>query len=67
MINFWIICALLIIVALIIIMPSLFTKQVPKDLDRKTINRAVYKKKLLELESDRDNDLIDLEQYNVAK
>ncbi len=67
MLNFWIICALLIAIALIIILPSLFAKQAPKDLDRKKINRAVYEKKLLELESDRDNDLIDLEQYNIAK
>ena len=67
MLNFWIICALLIIVALIIILPSLFAKKAPEDLDRKKINRAVYEKKLLELETDRDNDLIDLDQYNIAK
>ena len=67
MLNFWIVCALLIIIALIIILPSLLSKQAPKDLDRKKINRAVYEKKLLELESDRDNDLIEIEQFNIAK
>ncbi|MFK7815027.1 MAG: c-type cytochrome biogenesis protein CcmI [Gammaproteobacteria bacterium] len=67
MLYFWIICVLLIIISLIIIMPPLLAKQAPKDLDRKKINRAVYEKKLLELESDRDNDLIDLDQYNIAK
>ena len=67
MLNFWIICALLLIVALIIILPSLLAKQAPADLDRKKINRAVYEKKLLELEGDLNNDLIDQEQYNIAK
>jgi len=67
MINFWIICGLLIIVALVIILPSLLTKSSLKDLDRKKINRAVYKKKLQELETDRENDLIDQDQYSVAK
>ena len=67
MLNFWIICTLLIIVALIIILPSLLAKQAPADLDRKKINRAVYEKKLIELEGDLNNDLIDKEQYNIAK
>jgi cytochrome c-type biogenesis protein CcmH len=66
-IKFWIICALLVMVALVIILPSLLSKQVPKDLDRKKINRAVYEKKLLELENDLNADLIDQEQYNIAK
>lgn len=66
-IKFWIICALLIIVALVIILPSLFSKQAPKDLDRKKINRAVYEKKLLELENDFNSDLIDQEQFSIAK
>ena len=65
-INFWIICALLVVVALAIILPSLFSKQAPKDLDRKKINRAVYEKKLTELENDLDADLIDQEQYDIA-
>lgn len=64
--QFWIICALLIIVALVIILPSLLSRQAPKDLDRKKINRAVYEKKLLELESDFNADLIDKEQYDIA-
>ncbi len=67
MYTFWIICGLLIVVALIIILPALVSKQALKDLDRKKINRAVYEKKLLELESDKNNDLIDTEQYAIAK
>ena len=64
---FWIICSLLIIVALIIVMPALLSKETAKDLDRKKINRAVFEKKLVELENDRNNDLIDQEQYLIAK
>ena len=66
-ITFWIICALLVIVALVIILPSLLSKRAPKDLDRKKINRAVYEKKLLELENDLNADLIDQEHYDIAK
>jgi len=67
MLNFWIICALLVIVALIIVLPSLLAKQAPADLDRKKINRAVFEKKLQELENDLTNDLIEQQQYNIAK
>ena len=67
MLSFWIICGLLIAVALIIILPSLFTKEIPKDLDRNKINKAVYDKKLLELENDLNNDLIEREQYLIAR
>ncbi len=67
MLYFWIICVVLVIISLIIIMPPLLAKEAPEDLDRKKINRAVYEKKLLELEGDRDNDLIDLDQYTIAK
>lgn len=67
MISFWIICALLIIVALIIILPSLLAKEPQADLDRQNINLAVFEKKLKELEHDRERDLIDEEQCEIAK
>ena len=67
MITFWVICGLLILVALIIVLPSLLSKEAPKDIDRKKINRAVFEKKLQELENDRNNDLIDEAQYEIAK
>ena len=44
MLSFWIICALLLIIALIIVLPSLMAKQAPEDLDRKKINKAVFNK-----------------------
>ncbi len=67
MLNFWIICALFLIVALIIILPALLAKKPQADVDRKKINRAVYEKKLTELELDKNNDLIDAEQFESAK
>ncbi|MEJ2114813.1 MAG: c-type cytochrome biogenesis protein CcmI, partial [Gammaproteobacteria bacterium] len=50
-----------------VILPSLLAKDPPKDLDRKKINRAIFEKKLKELENDYDRDLIDKEQYSIAK
>ncbi len=67
MLSFWVICGLLTIVALIITLPSLFAKDAPKDLDRNKINKAVYEKKLSELDNDLNNDLIEHEQYLIAK
>ncbi len=67
MLSFWIICGLLVVVALVIVLPSLFANEAPKDLDRNKINKAVYDKKLLELENDLNNDLIEQEQYLIAK
>ena len=67
MVTFWVICALLILVALIIILPSLLAKDTVADLDRQKINRAVYEKKLNELENDLANDLIDRDQFEIAK
>jgi len=67
MLSFWIICALFLVVALIIILPALLAKGLHADVDRKKINRAVYEKKLTELELDKGNDLIDDEQFEIAK
>ena len=67
MLFFWIICSLLLIVALVIVLPALLSKEAPEDVDRKRINTAVFEKKMNELENDRKNDLIDEEQYTIAK
>ncbi len=67
MLSFWLICALLIIVALVIVLPSLLAKDAEADVDRDQINRAVYDKKLLELAADYERDLIDQEQLQIAK
>ncbi len=67
MLGFWTVCAILILVALIIILPPLFAKEPKKGLDRGKINRAVYDNKLSELDRDLSDDLIDRKQYEVAK
>ena len=67
MLGFWIVCALLILVALIIILPSLLAEKPPPDLDYRKINRALYEQKLAELARDLDNDLIDEEQHEIAR
>ena len=67
MLTFWLISASLIIVALIIILPPLLRKEPELDLDRKKINREVYEKKLTELDLDLKNDLIEKDQYEIAK
>ncbi len=67
MFGFWIVCTLLILVALIIILPSLLAEKPRPDLDPRKVSRALYDHKLGELERDLDNDLIDEEQYEAAK
>lgn len=67
MIGFWIVCALLILVALIIILPALLAKKPQPDLDYRKIDRALYDQKLAELDRDLDNDLIDAEQHEIAR
>ena len=67
MTSFWIICALLVIVALVIVLPSLLANEPQSDIDRKKINKAVFDKKLAELDLDLINDLIDQDQYEIAK
>ena len=67
MISFWVICSILLIVALVIIVPPLFRNEPELDLDRTKINREVYANKLAELVNDLKNDLIEKEQYEIAK
>lgn len=67
MVIFWVICTLLILVALVIILPSLLAKDAVNDIDREKINRLVYEKKIDELKQDLGNDTIDIEQFEIAK
>ena len=67
MTSFWLVCALLLVVALVIVLPSLLAKEPQDDVDRKKINQAVFEKKLAELEHDLNQDLIDQEQFHIAK
>ncbi len=67
MISFWIVCVLFLIIALVIVLPPLLAKEATADIDRQEINQIVFEKKLIELESDLNHDLIDKEQFELAK
>ena len=67
MFVFWLICALFIAVALLIVLPSLLAKNPQVDVGRRTVNKAVFDRKLKELEEDLERDLIGTEQFEVAR
>ena len=67
MLAFWLICALLIAAALLIVLPPLLAKDLQVDLGRQSVNRAIYDRKLGELEEDLERDLIDKEQFEAAR
>ncbi len=69
MILFWLLCALLIVIALAFVLPPLLQQEsqtaiVLSDTDRKQANIAVYKDQLAELKSDLDNGIVSQEQYD---
>ncbi|HEU4836346.1 MAG TPA: c-type cytochrome biogenesis protein CcmI [Pyrinomonadaceae bacterium] len=67
MILFWVICALLIVIALAFVLPPALQRsdeaEVASDEDRKQANIAVYRDQLSELEADLSNGIIAEEQY----
>ena len=67
MILFWVICALLILVALAFVLPPALQRtdksQVTIDDERKQANIAVYRDQLTELEADLRNGIVSKEQY----
>jgi cytochrome c-type biogenesis protein CcmH len=67
MILFWVICALLIVVALAFILPPVLQRsdeaEVVSDEERKQANIAVYRDQLSELEADLRNGIIAEDQY----
>lgn len=67
MFVFWLICALLIAVALLIILPSLLAKSSQADVGHHAVNKAVFDRKLRELEEDLERDLIGTEQFEAAQ
>jgi cytochrome c-type biogenesis protein CcmH len=66
-ILFWVICALLIVIALAFVLPPFLQRSddsnVASDEGRKQANIAVYRDQLSELEADRRNGIIAEEQY----
>ena len=67
MLAFWVIGAFLIVVALVIVLPSLMAKNQQADNGRYTMNRAVFERKLKELDEDLQRDLIDRGQFEAAR
>ena len=68
MILFWLLCALLIIIALAFVLPTLLQQENQastqlSDSERKQANIAIYKDQLAELKSDLDNGIVSKEQY----
>ena len=67
MILFWVICALLIVIALAFVLPPLLQRsddaEVALDEERKQANIAVYRDQLSELEADLRNGIIAEDQY----
>ncbi len=65
MILFWVICALLIVIALAFVLPPVLqrSQDVVSDDDRKQANIAVYRDQLSELDADLRNGIVAEEQY----
>ena len=67
MILFWVICALLIVIALAFVLPPFLKRsdetEIVSDEERKQANIAVYRDQLSELEADLGNGIIAEEQY----
>ena len=67
MILFWVICALLIVIALAFVLPPALQRveesNVVSDDERKQANIAVYRDQLSELEADRRNGIVAEDQY----
>lgn len=66
MILFWVICALLIVIALAFVLPPALQRSeenVASDDDRRQANIAVYRDQLAELEADLQNGIIAEDQY----
>ena len=58
MLAFWIISAFLVVIALAIVLPPLVAKGQRADASRQAMNRAVFDRKLKELDEDLQRDLI---------
>ena len=68
MLSFWIICALLVLLALWFVLPAFLETRQEKDADDQTAaNLSVYQDQYQELEADLKHGLIDQEQYQQEK
>ena len=67
MLVFWVISTFLLVVALAIVLPPLISKGQQADASRQAVNRAVFDRKLKELDDDLRRDLIGREQFEAAR
>src|SRR6267378_3046623 len=64
MISFWLICAVLVIIALLFILPPLLQREEKNNVaEVREANLSIYRDQLRELESDLNNGIISKEQY----
>ena len=63
MIFFWVICAVMVVIALAFVLPPLLAANASKPLDDQEANVSVYRDQLVELEADRRNGIIAEDQY----
>ncbi|MDE0251149.1 MAG: c-type cytochrome biogenesis protein CcmI [Gammaproteobacteria bacterium] len=67
MLVFWLICSLLLAAALLLILPPLLGKSSKREISHQSVNKAVFERKLVELEEDFERGLIDAEQLEAAR
>ncbi len=67
MLVFWVISAFLVVAALAIVLPPLVARGQRTDDSRQAVNRAVFDRKLRELDEDLKRDLIGREQFEAAR
>ena len=65
MILFWVICALMVVVALAFVLPPLLQRPDTKEIDeeQKEANVAIYRDQLSELEADLENGIVSQQQF----
>ena len=65
MILFWVICALMVVVALAFVLPPLLQRPDTKEIDQeqKEANVAIYRDQLSELETDLENGIVSQQQF----
>jgi len=62
-ILFWVICAIMVVIALAFVLPPLLAADTSKPLDDQEANVSVYRDQLAELEADLRNGIIAEDQY----
>ncbi len=67
MTTFYIVAGAMVVLALVLLVPPLMMQRSGNRTDRKSLNVAIFKQRLIELEADLANELIDRDKYTAAK